>query len=188
MSKKKRKPTSKRIDKKELKKYLRRVLQNGSIEVTILRELVLTRYYADGDRAMKLFLQIVEKAVSDHVQGAAMSDFAVCSSSGVMRLGNSHRRRQLFSDTPMGNLPAELYAQRASRGFSDGDIDCDMVCDWMASQLSDGRLIPIADIREHFNEELPSAQATIAWSCVACSSKFEIVEPQGIPCCKLRKS
>lgn len=179
---KKRKQVGKRVSTKELSKYLRRILRHGSVEIAILRELILTRYFRDDDRAIKKFLEIVEKAVESHVANSSSAQFVVSSSSGVMRLGLHCSEDQSDLSAALDPLPSNLVAKEASRDFSRSSVSCQKVCDWMITQLSKSKYLRVADVHKHFDNRMNSAHATIALGCIATCPDIEIVDVHGTPC------
>ena len=179
---KKRKQVAKRVSTKGLNKYLRRILRHGSVEITVLRELVLTRYFRDEDRAIKKFLEIVEQAVKSHVTDSLSAGFVVSSSSGVMRLGLHYSAEKSDLSAALDPLPSNLVPAEASRDFSQGSVSCEKVCKWMVTQLSKSRYLRVADVHRYFDNHMKSAHATIALGCIATCPDIEIVDVKGTPC------
>ena len=179
---KKRKQVAKRVSTKGLNKYLRRILRHGSVEIAILRELVLTRYFRDDDRAIKKFLEIVEQAVESHVANSSSAEFFVSSSSGVMRLGLHCSAEQSELSTALDPLPPNLVPTEASRDFGQSSVSCEKVCKWMVTQLSKSRYLRVADVHRYFDSHMNSGHATIALGCIATCPDIEIVDVNGTPC------
>ncbi len=179
---KKHKKAGKRVCPKGLQKYLRRILRHGSVEVAILRELVLTRYFREGDRAIKVFLEIVEQAVESHVADASSADFLVSSSSGVMRLGLAATTKQSEFSSELDPLPSDLVAHEASRDFSQKSVSCEKVCDWLIAQLAKHKYLRVSDVHKYFDSNMNSGHATIALGCIATCPDITIVNVHGTPC------
>ena len=192
--------SSRPATKKRVAKYISRVLNKGSVEVGILRELVLCRFFSDSARAMNNFATLLEKAVLDQQVDNSESNLTIANCNGAVHVRIRKKTQPKYArygldvsrrpDWP-GAIEPSRQVREISAGARDTNrTDCEPLCRWATNKLrKHGEPIPVKAFRDFFGDYMKSVTVTRALGCLeSCPSIRVTAGEHGTPMFSLDES